>query len=96
MVARVRPLLKSERELDVIVRTGPSPNSTASLPSSDTTAKSGAAKGKKDALAALRDRDTIVRIPNPKNEGEEFSFQFNAVYDASATQQELFDAEGQP
>ncbi|KAJ9197871.1 hypothetical protein DTO166G4_3672 [Paecilomyces variotii] len=96
VVARVRPLLKSERELDVIVRTGPSPNSTASLPSSDTTAKSGAAKGKKDALAALRDRDTIVRIPNPKNEGEEFSFQFNAVYDASATQQELFDAEVAP
>ncbi|KAL1852622.1 hypothetical protein Plec18170_005753 [Paecilomyces lecythidis] len=101
VVARVRPLLKSERELDVIVRTGPSPTSTASLSSSDTTAKPAAAKSKKDgrgnsALAALRDRDTIVRIPNPKNEGEEFSFQFNAVYDATATQQELFDAEVAP
>jgi hypothetical protein len=67
VVARVRPLLKSERELDVIVRTGPSPNSSASLASSGSTAKSGTTKGKKDAaLAALRDRDTIVRIPNPK------------------------------
>lgn len=37
---------------------------------------------------------TIVRIPNPKNEAEDFSFQFNNVYEAHASQQELFDGEG--
>lgn len=45
-------------------------------------------------LAALRDRDNVVRIPNPKNEGEEYAFQFNGVYGAEVSQQELFDAEG--
>ena len=29
---------------------------------------------------------TVVRIPNPKNDSESFSFQFNAVYDQQATQ----------
>lgn len=37
---------------------------------------------------------TIVRIPNPKNEAEAFSFQFNSVYDQEATQADLFDNEG--
>lgn len=37
---------------------------------------------------------TIVRIPNPKNEAEAFSFQFNSVYDQQATQQQIFDNEG--
>lgn len=37
---------------------------------------------------------TIVRIPNPKNEAEAYSFQFNSVYDQEATQQQLFDDEG--
>lgn len=36
----------------------------------------------------------IVRIPNPKNAGEDFSFQFNSVYDQEATQQDIFDNEG--
>lgn len=35
-----------------------------------------------------------VKIPNPRNEGENFTFQFNAVYDHLATQQLLFDTEG--
>lgn len=80
VVARVRPLLKSERELDVIVRSD----------------SKGEKKNTEDskALAALRDRDTVVRIPNPKHEHEEYSFQFNGVYDSEASQQELFDAEG--
>ena len=39
---------------------------------------------------------TVVRIPNPKNENEDFSFHFNSVYDQSATQQDLFDNEGMP
>lgn len=86
VVARVRPLIKSERDVDIILHTGSKhtlPNK-AERESSQATSK----------LAALRDRDTIVRIPNPKNENEEYSFQFNAVYDANVTQQELFEAEG--
>ena len=36
----------------------------------------------------------IVRIPNPKNEAEEFSFSFNGVYDMDTTQEDLFTNEG--
>lgn len=36
----------------------------------------------------------VVKIPNPKNESEEFSFTFNGVYDQLTTQEELFAAEG--
>jgi len=39
---------------------------------------------------------TIVRIPNPKNEAELYSFQFNSVYEQDATQQEIFDNEVAP
>lgn len=86
VVARVRPLLKSERELDVILRTG------SSAPPVDKSHESGANDRK---LAALRDRDNVVRIPNPKNEGEEYTFQFSSVYDSDVPQQDLFDAEGE-
>jgi hypothetical protein len=37
---------------------------------------------------------TLVRIPNPKNDAELYSFQFNSVYDQHAVQQEIFDSEG--
>ncbi|KAJ5659869.1 hypothetical protein N7507_006320 [Penicillium longicatenatum] len=86
VVARVRPLLKAERELDIILRTGAS--------SAPVDLKQSANGDRK--LAALRDRDNVVRIPNPKNEGEEYTFQFNAVYDSDVAQQELFDAEVAP
>jgi hypothetical protein len=91
VVARIRPLLKSERDVDVILRTGSSATDSKSRQSTigDKTDKT----DKK--LAALRDRDNVVRIPNPKNEGEEYAFQFNGVYDAEVSQQELFDAEGE-
>ncbi len=36
----------------------------------------------------------IVRIPNPKNDAELYSFQFNSVYDSNSTQQDIFDNEG--
>ncbi|TDZ38048.1 Kinesin-like protein KIF22 [Colletotrichum spinosum] len=39
---------------------------------------------------------TLVKIPNPKNETEEFSFAFNGVYDQSTSQEELFTAEVAP
>ena len=35
-----------------------------------------------------------VKIPNPRNERENFTFVFSRVYDYSATQQQLFDNEG--
>lgn len=39
---------------------------------------------------------SIVKIPNPKNGTEEFSFAFNGVYDRHVTQEQLFTAEGIP
>ncbi|KAI7480825.1 kinesin-domain-containing protein [Hortaea werneckii] len=39
---------------------------------------------------------SIVRIPNPKNESEAFSFQFNGVYDQQATQAHIFENEVSP
>ena len=39
---------------------------------------------------------TLVKIPNPKNEAEEFSFAFNSVYDQETSQEDLFNAEGTP
>jgi hypothetical protein len=67
VVARIRPLLGSELDKDVIVR----------------------------AETSHEGKPTnIVRIPNPKNEAEEFSFTFNGVYDMGTTQEELFTNEG--
>ncbi|KAH8890420.1 P-loop containing nucleoside triphosphate hydrolase protein, partial [Thozetella sp. PMI_491] len=37
---------------------------------------------------------TLVKIPNPKNESEEFSFAFNRVYEQGTSQEDLFSAEG--
>jgi hypothetical protein len=55
----------------------------------------------KDTIVAAESPDgeensnpTIVRIPNPKNDAESFSFQFNSVYEQEATQQQLFESEG--
>jgi hypothetical protein len=45
-----------------------------------------------DSAVAEDPVHNVVRIPNPKNEGEEYAFQFNGVYDAEVSQQELFDA----
>jgi len=67
VVARIRPLLKSENEKDIIVQSQDGPDA----------------------------KPTIVKIPNPKNLAEEYSFQFNSVYGQESTQQEIFDAEGQ-
>jgi len=57
-------------------------------------------ENEKDAIveaigdAASPARPSIVKIPNPKNFSEDFTFQFSSVYDQESTQQELFDAEG--
>ncbi|KAK5995714.1 Kinesin-like protein KIF22 [Cladobotryum mycophilum] len=39
---------------------------------------------------------TIVKIPSPRSEGEEFSFTFNGVYDQSTSQESLFTSEVAP
>ncbi|KAL1956206.1 hypothetical protein VTO42DRAFT_7553 [Malbranchea cinnamomea] len=99
VVARIRPLLKFEREADIIVRTGSThfttsnsnDNTTPAQLEESTTQNRKRQKGGSD----LR-RDNIVRIPNPKNEKEEYTFQFSAVYDANVGQQEIFDAEVAP
>lgn len=54
----------------------------------DTIVTAEAPEGEHDA------NPTVVRIPNPKNDAESFSFQFNAVYEQDATQQQIFDSEG--
>jgi hypothetical protein len=69
VVARIRPLLKSELERDIIVTAGDNESDSA-------------------------DAKSVVRIPNPKQPGELYSFQFSSVYDANATQANLFDGEG--
>jgi len=47
------------------------------------------AAGNGDAPA----QPTMVKIPSPKNESEDFTFQFSSVYDQDSTQQQLFDKE---
>ena len=48
-----------------------------------------------EAAGDSADGKTIVRIPNPKKESESFSFQFNSVYPSGASQQTIFDNEGE-
>ncbi|KAK1060538.1 hypothetical protein LTR74_011782 [Friedmanniomyces endolithicus] len=48
------------------------------------------------APGEAEDRTSVVRIPNPKNDSEAFSFQFNSVYGQEATQAQLFDNEVSP
>ena len=69
MVARIRPLLDRDTELDkdIIVR----------------------AESSHEGKPA-----NVVRIPNPKNPAEEFSFTFNGVYDMETSQETLFTSEG--
>lgn len=69
VLARIRPLLKSELDKDTIVTAESTTGDENSPPN-------------------------VIRIPNPKNEAESFSFQFQGVYDRATTQQELFDKEG--
>lgn len=39
-------------------------------------------------------KPSIVKIPNPKNFSEEYSFQFHSVYGQDSTQQDIFENEG--
>ncbi len=67
VVARIRPLLKSENVPDQIVSSQDGPDG----------------------------KPCIVKVPNPKNFAEEYSFQFSSVYGQESTQQEIFEAEGE-
>lgn len=56
-------------------------------------------EAEKDVIVRADTKDgskkpTVVKIPNPKNESEDFKFSFGGVYDQSATQEALFTAEG--
>lgn len=56
-------------------------------------------EAEKDVIVRADSKDgsqkpTVVRIPNPKNESEDFNFSFGGVYDQLATQEALFTAEG--
>ena len=42
----------------------------------------------------VADATGIVRIPNPKNAAESFSFNFSRVFDQHASQQALYESEG--
>jgi hypothetical protein len=66
VVARIRPLLRSENERDQIV----------------------------SSHGGADNKPSIIKIPNPKNFAEEYSFQFNSVYEQESTQQDLFETEG--
>lgn len=66
VVARIRPLLKTEVEKDQILSIHNSNDG----------------------------RPCIVKLPNPKIQHEEYSFQFATAYNKDASQQELFEAEG--
>ena len=48
-----------------------------------------------EAPGEKEDSKSMVKIPNPKNESEAFSFAFNSVYSQEATQQQLFENEGE-
>ncbi|KAL8797591.1 MAG: hypothetical protein Q9195_000408 [Heterodermia aff. obscurata] len=43
-----------------------------------------------------RETPTLVKVPNPKNEHEDFTFQFSSVYTEAAEQQTIFDNEVVP
>lgn len=86
VVARIRPLLKLENERDVIVTT----NEALSTECSDAKASS-----KNIRSESGSDTSSILRIPNPKNGAEQYSFQFNSVYDQTASQQAVYDNESE-
>ena len=85
VVARIRPLLKLENERDVIVTT------TATESGEPTHGRPGT---KSNGKHTGSDNTGVIRIPNPKNGAEQYSFQFNSVYDHTASQQAVYDNEG--
>lgn len=98
VIARIRPLQKTERDGDVIVRCDtsappPAKKNDITAGAAKGSEKGGKLKGQKEGKPGL-EKKNVVRIPNPKNGSEEYTFKFNSVYDGDATQQDIFDAEG--
>lgn len=90
VVARIRPRQAGEMGQDVIVSTG-----TATASASATAASKGPMNEEGGCRRTSRGGPaTLVRIPSPKNENEDFTFQFSGVYDEFASQQVVFDQEG--
>lgn len=56
------------------------------------------AEAEKDQILSIHNgsnnKPQILKISNPKNFSEEYSFRFAGIFAQDATQQELFDAEG--
>jgi hypothetical protein len=86
IVARIRPLLKKESEKDVII------SATSSRPEHPHTTNPKTSSRPEPSHT----NSAIVRITNPKNDSEIYSFQFSSVYEQDATQQEVFDNEVAP
>ena len=49
----------------------------------------------RDSIVSADKAENAIKIPNPKNELENYSFRFTNVYDQQATQQELFETESE-
>ncbi|KAI5292490.1 hypothetical protein KEM52_006313 [Ascosphaera acerosa] len=103
VVARIRPLQPNEREADVILRTasssahssGGSSTSASSPPalSPSSSSSSSYAHPSLDRTQRPGYAGNTVKIAIPKNETQQYSFQFHAVYGPQVTQEDLFEAE---
>ena len=87
VVARIRPRQANELGQDIIVTTA-----TATATSISKACRS--EEGGDCITTSGAPTPTLVRIPSPKNENEDFTFQFSGVYDEGASQQVIFDREG--
>ena len=52
------------------------------------------AEQQRDVIVNVTGDKNTVKLPNPKNESEAFSFQFQSVHGQDATQQQFFENEG--
>lgn len=85
VVARIRPRQAGEAGQDIIVTTAPA-TATSTASSNE--------GGERTTSSGAPATTTLVKIPSPKNENEDFTFQFSSVYDQFASQQVIFDQEG--
>lgn len=90
VIARIRPRQAGESNQDIIVTTVPAPGTTGTT----NTAKHGGEEKNHKASEGGTQPSTLIKIPSPKNENEDFTFQFSGVYGPDASQQEIFDREG--
>ena len=96
VVARIRPRQADEVGQDIIVTTATAPAvATEKLKGIGTSISTASSVEESNFVTSNGGpATTLVRIPSPKNENEDFTFQFSRVYDEFASQQEIFDQEG--